>query len=123
MAATPRDVRAATLGRPVVRVAAMAVYDAGGFGTRDRTVCEAWQIVETAMAITVNHGGGHSFRLCPKPAHMSDLTEACFQRTMLEFVGDTQWVQFGLDFLMVFLDFLLISRSSMGLNVALGEGP
>ena len=54
---------------------------------------------ETVFGITANHGGGYSYRLCPKPAsgdHM-ELTEACFQRAPLRFVGGTQWLQFGGD--------------------------
>ena len=42
-------------------------------------------------------GGGYSYRLCPKPKHASQITEECFQRTPLRFVGDTQWLQYGGD--------------------------
>ena len=36
--------------------------------------------------LAVNHGGGYSYRLCPRSAN---LTEQCFQRTPLAFVGNT----------------------------------
>lgn len=53
---------------------------------------------EVVFGITANHGGGYSYRLCPKPiAGYMDLTEECFQATPLRFVGDTQWIQQGGD--------------------------
>ena len=45
---------------------------------------------EVAWGITANHGGGYSFRLCP----LGEESEACFQRTVLRFAGDTQWLQY-----------------------------
>ena len=39
---------------------------------------------EVAWAIRYNHGGGYAYRLCPAG---QPLTEACFQRTHLGFVG------------------------------------
>lgn len=53
---------------------------------------------EVIFGITANHGGGYSYRLCPKPAagYMS-LTEECFQAMPLRFAGDTQWIQQGGD--------------------------
>lgn len=42
-------------------------------------------IEEVAWAISANHGGGYTYRLCPA----GGLTEECFQRTPLPFVGDT----------------------------------
>lgn len=45
---------------------------------------------EVAWGITANHGGGYSYRLCPLGAE----SEACFQRTVLRFEGDTQWLQY-----------------------------
>ena len=47
---------------------------------------------EVAWAITANHGGGYSYRLCPKT---SNITEECFQRHVLRFSGDKQWIQYG----------------------------
>ena len=40
-----------------------------------------------AWGLAVNHGGGYSYRLCPRSSE--PLTEACFQRTPLAFVGNT----------------------------------
>lgn len=59
----------------------------------------AGAVEETIYGITANHGGGYQYRLCPKPASgdYMDLTEECFQRTPLPFVGDTQWIQQGGD--------------------------
>merc|ERR1712039_1054815 len=39
-----------------------------------------------------NHGGGYAYRLCPTSESMS---EECFQRHHLAFVGETSWIQFG----------------------------
>lgn len=52
---------------------------------------------EVAVSVNANHGGGYSYRLCPKPAEFHQVTEECFQRHHLRFVGDTQWVQWGAD--------------------------
>jgi hypothetical protein len=82
---------------------------AGGYGhgpdarkwyqTRQRFVTE-WQAgseVPIKWGITANHGGGYSFRLCKKPADLMDLTEECFQKGSLEFVGNTSTAIFDLD--------------------------
>jgi len=57
-----------------------------------KTVWIAGGIAEVAWAIQANHGGGYQYRLCPAG---SNLTEECFQKHPLEFVGDKQWLQFG----------------------------
>jgi hypothetical protein len=55
-------------------------------------------VVEVAWGIVANHGGGYSYRLCKVPEDgLGYITEDCFQQTPLDFVGDTQWVQFGLN--------------------------
>lgn len=41
-----------------------------------------------AWGLAVNHGGGYSFRLCPR-SPSAPLTEECFQRNPLAFVGNT----------------------------------
>ena len=60
-----------------------------------------WQrgsVVEGAWGIWANHGGGYSYRLCKLPEEgRVGLTEECFQQGALDFVGDTQWVQYGED--------------------------
>lgn len=58
----------------------------------EETVWIADSVAELAWGITANHGGGYQYRLCPAD---SDLTEDCFQKTPLEFVGTTQWIQHG----------------------------
>lgn len=54
----------------------------------------AGSVQEVSWGLYANHGGGYSYRLCPKA---EALTEACFQRTPLRFVGETSWIQFGDD--------------------------
>jgi len=56
-----------------------------------KTVWERGSSVEVAHAIHCNHGGGYSYRLCPKSG---SVTEACFQRGVLSFEGDTSWIQY-----------------------------
>lgn len=55
--------------------------------------------VEVAWGITANHGGGYQYRLCRVADEagrpVQDVSEECFQRTPLDFVGDKQWIQFG----------------------------
>ena len=46
-------------------------------------------MVEVAWANTANHGGGYSYRLCKA----GNVTEACFMRGHLSFVGGMQWLQ------------------------------
>ena len=53
---------------------------------------------EVAWYVTANHGGGYSYRLCPMPeGGISELTEECFQQTPLDFVGESQWVNYEID--------------------------
>lgn len=48
----------------------------------ERTTWKAGSSVEVAWGVRYNHGGGYSYRLCPAG---EPLTEACFQRTPLDF--------------------------------------
>jgi len=60
-----------------------------------REPAQVWRrgsTAEVAFSIYVNHGGGYAYRLCPSN---EPLTEACFSRGHLNFVGVTSWVQFG----------------------------
>jgi len=60
------------------------------------TEWRAGGVAEVGWGIIANHGGGYSYRLCPKPVNENDVvTEECFQQTSLRFHGDTQWVQYG----------------------------
>ena len=44
---------------------------------------------------SANHGGGHSFRICKKPAEWNTgLTEECIQENPLKFEGDKIWVTY-----------------------------
>ena len=76
-----------------------------GFGPDGRSlgglgVTTSWQQgsqVEAGWSVRSNHGGGYSYRLCKKPTdgNYSKITEECFTRLPLSFVGDTSWVQYG----------------------------
>jgi len=50
------------------------------------------QAQQVGWGIIANHGGGYSYRLCKDD---QELTEECFQATVLDFAGDLQWVQYG----------------------------
>jgi len=78
----------------------------GGFGygpaaenvTFKDVVNTRWSLGSVATVgwgIMANHGGGYSYRLCRKPKRGYKLTEECFQKNVLKFHGDTQWVQYG----------------------------
>merc|ERR1711998_551241 len=58
----------------------------------EKTHWVAGSVVEVAWGITANHGGGYQYRLCPAD---QKLTEECFQKMPLDFVGDVQWIQQG----------------------------
>jgi hypothetical protein len=47
---------------------------------------------EVAFAITANHGGGYSYRLCKKS---DNVTEDCFQKTVLRFHGNESWLHYA----------------------------
>lgn len=68
------------------------------YQSRPRPVTEwaAGEEVEITWGISANHGGGYSFRLCPKPERLVDLTEECFQKGSLEFAGNTSAAIFDL---------------------------
>ena len=51
------------------------------------TVWTAGDVVEVSWALTANHGGGYYWRLCRLPEDGSPVTEDCFQKTPLKFVG------------------------------------
>ena len=50
----------------------------------NKTVWTAGEQAEVSWTIRANHGGGYAYRLCPAS---EPLTEACFQRHSLDFVG------------------------------------
>merc|ERR1711988_1161899 len=45
--------------------------------------------VHVSWSITANHGGGYQYRLCPDG---QDLTEECFQKMPLDFVGQQEFL-------------------------------
>jgi len=52
--------------------------------TQTTTVWQVGGLVNVSWSITANHGGGYQYRLCPKS---ENLTEECFQKMPLQFVG------------------------------------
>merc|ERR1711970_48977 len=47
---------------------------------------------------SANHAGGYSYRLCRiDHGDIAHIEEECFQKNQLDFVGDTQHVQYGKD--------------------------
>merc|ERR1712083_590017 len=46
---------------------------------------------EVGWAITANHGGGYSYRLCPTS---TNVTEECFQQHHLRFASGESWIQY-----------------------------
>lgn len=77
---------------------------AGHYGEDARVVFKhstTWQagsVVEVAMGIRANHGGGYNYRLCKLGRNgVLGVTEECFQETPLDFYGDKQWAQEGFD--------------------------
>jgi hypothetical protein len=50
----------------------------------------AGSIQEVSWSLYANHGGGYSYRLCPKS---EPLTEECMQRHPLEFADEVSWIQ------------------------------
>lgn len=62
------------------------------------TPWQAGSTVEVGWSVSANHGGGYSYRLCKIPEEGKiALTEECFEKTVLRFEGDHQWIQFGDD--------------------------
>ena len=53
-----------------------------------RATCHAQ--AEVTFQISNNHGGGYSYRLCPRGATTQELSEACFQAHPLDFVVEKQ---------------------------------
>jgi len=56
------------------------------------TMWKRGSVVEVAFALTANHGGGYSYRLCKADGVVN---EACFQKTVLKFAGDKQFIQYS----------------------------
>jgi hypothetical protein len=57
-----------------------------------KVVWTAGSNVEVAWGVLANHGGGYSYRLCPKS---EQLTEECFQRMPLPFASTTQTLRWS----------------------------
>jgi len=59
---------------------------------KEPTVWKRGSVVEVAFALTANHGGGYSYRLCRADGVVN---EACFQNTVLKFAGNKQYIQYS----------------------------
>eukprot|EP00437_Effrenium_voratum_P054529 CAMPEP_0181533966 /NCGR_PEP_ID=MMETSP1110-20121109/73449_1 /TAXON_ID=174948 /ORGANISM="Symbiodinium sp., Strain CCMP421" /LENGTH=413 /DNA_ID=CAMNT_0023665205 /DNA_START=54 /DNA_END=1296 /DNA_ORIENTATION=+ len=70
----------------------LAGKDGANLPAKEPTVWPKGSVQEVAWAITANHGGGYSYRLCPKTRN---ITEECFQQHVLSFHGDKQWLVYG----------------------------
>jgi hypothetical protein len=58
------------------------------------TEWKAGSTAEVGWGMLANHGGGYSYRLCPRS---EELTEECFQKNPLHFASENSWVQYGWD--------------------------
>ena len=54
---------------------------------------KAGSVVEVGFGVTRNHGGGYQYRICRYNGGAPGMTEDCFQKNPLPFVGKTQWLQ------------------------------
>lgn len=59
---------------------------------KQKTTWQTGSVVEVAMGMFVNHGGGYIYRLCPIG---SALTEECFWKHALKFHGDKQLLRWS----------------------------
>lgn len=69
--------------------------DLGSQTLRPRPTGITWKrggVANVSWYIAFNHGGGYSYRLCPRT---QPLTEACFADNLLEFASDTHIVMFA----------------------------
>lgn len=67
-------------------------YDGVLLPETEPTVWKQGDEAEVAWAITANHGGGYSWRLCKKGGN---ITEECFQKNTLRFAGEVSWLQYS----------------------------
>ena len=58
------------------------------------TVWKAGSHAEVAWSVAAQHGGGYTYRLCPKKAG-TVLTEECFQANPLRFVGSKHTIRYN----------------------------
>lgn len=56
------------------------------------TIWPRGSIQEVGMAVSANHAGGYSWRLCKDDGNVS---EACFQQNQLRFAGSKQWIYYA----------------------------
>merc|ERR1719284_1989348 len=75
-----------------------AAYDAAvGSDSNSNQKWVAGGAQEVSYTIVANHGGGVQWRLCPLSELRKEggrLTDECFARTPLDFVGDTAWLEY-----------------------------
>ena len=54
-------------------------------------VWKAGTTTEVAFGLSINHGGGYQYRICPKT---ENITEACFQKMPLAFATNTHIIHY-----------------------------
>lgn len=56
------------------------------------TVWPRGSVQEVGMAVSANHAGGYSWRLCKNDGDSGGVNEACFEKNVLQFAGTTQFI-------------------------------
>jgi len=56
------------------------------------TVWPRGSVQEVGMAVSANHAGGYSWRLCKNDGNSAGVNESCFQQNTLQFAGATQFI-------------------------------
>jgi len=70
---------------------------------------------EVKWYVGANHAGGYSYILCKMPSDgLAGLTEECFQKNPLDFVGEEQWVVYAKDLHSGKRTEILANRTSTG---------
>lgn len=87
-----RSLAAEQRGEPPIQNYSEQGADSLTLPAKEPQIWHKGSVEEVAWGITANHGGGYSWRLCPKSGTVN---EACFQRNVLRFAGDKQWIQYG----------------------------
>jgi hypothetical protein len=87
---------ASGFGNPGSYVEVPKGYRGGDKGSKvlPEQAATSWKAGGTAQVgwgLSAQHGGGYSYRLCPKS---SSITEACFQSNTLKFVGQNSTIHF-----------------------------
>jgi len=77
-------------GTPPVGVA--QGIDGLTLSSKTPTVWPRGSIQEVGMAVSANHAGGYSWRLCKNDGNSAGVNETCFQQNTLQFAGAMQFI-------------------------------